>query len=160
MSFGSFLMACSFNIKVHTQFEQHCQALRVTFWLWHFVPLYLTHTFTKIFVVPPKEMLLLLSIGTFLTNYVVINRKLQSSLHTPLYKNEQNDREIIQWRLLSSCEPDLFWQVELNTGKVRYSDPNCICWWKQIQLPNLNSEPKYDRSYSDRPHLQLPTKLP
>ena len=40
-------------------------------------------------IVPPKDMLLLLSIGTFLNNDDVISRKLKLSQYTPLYKNEQ-----------------------------------------------------------------------
>ena len=51
-------------------------------------------------IVPPKEMLLSFSIGTFLTKYDVINRKFNTFLYTSLYENEQNERGISQWRLL------------------------------------------------------------
>ena len=47
-----------------------------------------------------KKMLLSISIGTFLTNYDVTNRKLERSYYTPLYENQQFESRIIQWRLL------------------------------------------------------------
>ena len=46
-------------------------------------------------------MWLLFFIGTFLSDYDVTYRKLKYVLtYTSLYKNEQIEREIIQWRLL------------------------------------------------------------
>ena len=44
VSFGSFLIARSVNIKAHTHFKQNFEVLRVTFFLLHFVPSYLTNT--------------------------------------------------------------------------------------------------------------------
>ena len=41
VSFGSFLIARSFNIKEHTQFEQHFQALKVFFFVFCKIQLYL-----------------------------------------------------------------------------------------------------------------------
>ena len=62
-------------------------------------------------------MLLSFSIGTFLTNYEVTNRQLYSSQHTPLYKNEQNEREIIQWWLI--MPPGFGKKVQLNYQATR-----------------------------------------
>ena len=45
-------------------------------------------------------MFLSFSIGTFLTNYDVTCKKLNTCYHTPLYENDKNEREISQWRLL------------------------------------------------------------
>ena len=81
--------------------------------LWHFVPLYLTYT------VQPKEMQISVSIGTFLTNYDVTNRKLQQTQCTPLYENKQFESKIIQWRLLGVTM----------LGSISRS-PNCIALFR------------------------------
>ena len=46
----------------------------------------------------PKEMLLSFFIGTFLTNFDAMFRKLNTCYYTPVYKNETG---ISQWRLLT-----------------------------------------------------------
>ena len=51
-------------------------------------------------IVPPQEMLLSFSIGTFSTNYDVTSRKPQSLQYLPVYEKNKNEREISQWRPL------------------------------------------------------------
>ena len=59
ISFHLFLIAGSLNISAHTHFEQNFKALRIS-----------------IFVQRERKNQFSVSIGTFLTNYDVTNRKL------------------------------------------------------------------------------------
>ena len=64
-----------------------------------------------------------------------------------MYKNEQNEREIIQWRLLHLknspvFKPWLEYQTYLNRthiiGRVWNSDPHCIFFLRKLNLSFLN----------------------
>ena len=97
------------TVEYITKFNriQHFQVHIMTITLCSFV--FSSYLFLKMYIcakragkmiVPPKEMLLSFSIGTFLTYYDVTCRKLLNVLIYSTVKKEQNEKEIIQWRLL------------------------------------------------------------
>ena len=47
-----------------------------------------------------SEWTILVSIGTFWLTMTLLTESFNSRKHTPLYKNKQNERETLQWRLL------------------------------------------------------------
>ena len=96
--FGSFLNTRSANIKAHTHFEQNFEVLRGIPKMW-----FCAKSVSKI-IVSPKELQLPVSVGTFLTNKDVTNL----SKHTPLCENEENEREILHWRLRTFLTIDFF----------------------------------------------------
>ena len=78
--------------------------------------------FQTLIIVAPKEIKLSISIGTFLTNYDFILQKASTArniLHCT--KNEQNEREIIQWRLLILIIDNFF---HCESGKVERVNTN------------------------------------
>ena len=75
---------------------------------------------TIFMIVPPKEMLLLFSIGTFLTNYDVTIRNIRKVQYTPLYKKQlfywiNKSMETTQTKI---CHEDLKKSVHFQNNKL------------------------------------------
>ena len=69
-------------------------------------------------MVLPKEYQLSLSIGTFLTNNNFINRKLYVLTYF-MDENEQIEREIVQWRLLSAMFQQQSFMVKTQVNNLK-----------------------------------------